>query len=458
MDVVLLSRIQFALTIGFHYLFPPLSIGLSLMIVIIEGMYMKTKNPLYKRMAKFWIKMFALVFAMGVATGIVMVFAFGNNWARYSRFVGDVFGSALAAEGIFAFFLEAGFIGIMLFGWNRVKPSIHYLSTILVTFGAHFSAVWITIANSWMQTPAGYQIIGEGEKARAVVTNWWQMILNPSAMDRLVHVMLGCWLTGAFIVLSVCAYYLLKKRHLDFAQTGMKLGLIASSVLVILQLISADMTARGVAKNQPEKLAAMEGVYQTKTHTPLYLFGHVNSKQEKVSGVSIPGLLSFLIYRTPKTAVKGLDQFPKEDWPNVPVVFQGYHLMIAMWGLMFFFTGLGLIHWIRGSLWNAKWTLRGLTISILFPYIANQAGWFTAEVGRQPWIVYRLLRTVDGVSTNINGGQVLGSILMFIVIYSFLFTLFIYLLNHKIMEGPDDEGEASSEFVYSNPYGIEEKS
>lgn len=452
MDVVFLSRVQFALTIGFHYLFPPLSIGLSLMLVIMEGLYLKTKNPLYKKLTQFWTKIFALSFALGVASGIVMVFAFGNNWARYSEFVGDVFGSALAAEGIFAFFLEAGFLGLMLFGWNRVRPSIHYLSTVLVSVGAHFSAVWITIANSWMQTPAGFKVIGEGSQARAVVTDWLEMIFNPSSMDRLIHVILGCWLTGAFIVISVSGYYLLKKRHLEFAKAGMKLGLIVGSIMVMLQLFSADDTARGVAKNQPEKLAAIEGVFQTKAKTPLYLFGWVDKKEKKVHGIKIPGLLSLLTYRNIDTPVPGLNNFDEGDWPNVQFVFQAYHLMIAMWGLMFLSALLGFVFWIRKTLWDGKWVLRLLTISVAFPYIANQAGWFTAEVGRQPWIVYRLLRTFEGVSRSINGGQVLGSILMFIVIYSFLLTLFIYLLNHKIMEGPPDETKLSADKVFSDRY------
>jgi len=450
MDVVLLSRIQFALTIAFHYLFPPLSIGVSLMLVIMEGMYLKTKKPIYKKLTKFWMKIFALTFAMGVATGIVMAFAFGNNWARYSRYVGDVFGSALAAEGIFAFFLEAGFLGLMLFGWNKVKPGVHYMATILVSLGAHFSAVWITIANSWMQTPAGFKIVGEGQEARAVVTDWWAMILNPSAIDRLVHVILGCWLTGSFIVVSVSAYYILKNRHNDFARIGMKLGLSMSALFVILQLVSADSTARGVAENQPEKLAALEGVYKTEEYTPLYLFGFVDPVKQKVYGVKVPGLLSLLVYRNFKQPVTGLDQFDPNDWPNIPYVFQTYHLMIAMWGLMFLVTFFGMVFWKRKSLWNAKWTLRAMVISILFPYIANQSGWFTAEMGRQPWIVYHLLRTVDGVSASIRGNQVLGSILMFIVIYAFLFTLFIYLLNHKIMDGPPGDDEEDREKLFSD--------
>ena len=455
MDTLFLSRVQFALTVGFHYLYPPLSIGLSLVIVIIEGIYLKTKDLRLKKMAQFWIKIFALTFALGVATGLVQVFSFGNNWARYSRFVGDVFGSALAAEGIFAFFLEAGFIGLMLFGWNRVGPKLHYLSTICVAIGAHFSAIWIVAANSWMQTPAGFKIIGEGEKARAVITHFWEVIFNPSFLSRLTHVIIGCWLTGSFIVISVCAYYLLKKRHLSFALHGMKLGLILSLILVLLQLISADNSARGVAFHQPEKLAAMEGIYQTKPYTPMNLIGYVDPKTEKVYSLRIPGLLSFLIFHQPSKPVLGLDQFPKEDWPNVSVVFQSYHIMIYMWVAMFLAVLCGCFLWWRKAFEKSKWILSFLVLSVLFPYVANQTGWMTAEIGRQPWIVYRLLRTAQGVSHSIHAEQVLGSIIMFIVIYLLLFSLFLFLLNRKIQLGPEGESEADLErddVIYRDPY------
>ncbi len=292
MDVVSLSRIQFALTSGFHYIYPPLSIGLGLMLVIFEGMYLKTKKQLYKEITKFWVKIFALTFALGVATGLVQLFGFGTNWAQYSRFVGDVFGSALGAEGVFAFFLEAGFLGLMLFGWDRVSAKIHYFSTICVAAGAHFSAIWIVVANSWMQTPAGFKIIGEGTKTKAVVTDFWAMVFNPSSVDRLTHVILGCWLSGIFLLLSVTAYYYLKKQHMDFARATMKIGLCAAAVVLVLQLISADITARGVAFNQPSKLAAMEGIYQTEKATPLTLIGWVDTENQTVKGIQIPGLLS----------------------------------------------------------------------------------------------------------------------------------------------------------------------
>lgn len=453
MDVVTLSRIQFALNISFHYLFPPISIGLGLMLVIMEGIYLKTKNPIYKAMTQFWIKIFALVFAIGVATGIVQTFAFGTNWARYSKFVGDVFGSALAAEGIFAFFLEAGFLGVLLFGWDKVRPSLHYFSTICVCLGAHFSAVWIIVANSWMQTPAGFIIEGSGENSRAVITNFWEMVFNPSAMDRLIHVIIACWVTGAFFVLSVAAYYLLKNKHIDIARPMMKLGLIVASISLIMQLISGDSSARLTAKHQPAKLAAFEGTFTTRPYTPISVIGWVDMEKEKVHSISIPGGLSFLTYRDPKIPVAGLDQFPKKDWPNVAVVFQTYHLMVMLWGVMFFLAILGLFFWKRKKLEQVKWFLWLLVFSVVLPHIAQQAGWYSAEMGRQPWIVYNILRTHEGVSTNISTTQIISSLIMFICIYTLLFTLFIFLLDRKIKHGPTEYSlEPDTAELYSDPY------
>lgn len=439
MDVVTLSRIQFGLNIGFHYLFPPLSIGLGLMLVLMEGTYLWTKNPVYENMTRFWVKIFALIFAIGVATGLVQVFSFGNNWATFSRFVGDVFGSILGAEGIFAFFLESGFLAILLFGWDRVSPKVHFLSTILVTVGAHFSGVWIVMANSWMQTPDGYKIVGEGLDRHAVITDFWKVLFNPSTIDRLTHVIIGCWLTGSFLVLSVSAYYLLKRRHLDFATKAFKMALVVASISVILQLISADSTARGVAVNQPIKLAAFEGVYTTEAPTGMYAAGVVDAKNQKIYGIPLPGLLSFLVYHNFTTPVKGLDQFPREYWPNVPVVFQTYHGMIALWGLMFLTVLLALIAWRRKKILESKWTLRLLIISVIFPELANELGWFSAEMGRQPWAVYGVMKTSEAVSRSISSGQVIASLIMFSIIYVLIFALFIFLLDQKIKQGPPDE-------------------
>lgn len=439
MDVEILARIQFALTIMFHYIYPPLSIGLGLILVIMEAIYLRTKNPFYLNMAKFWTKIFALTFALGVATGIVMEFEFGTNWSTYSRYVGDVFGSALAAEGVFAFFLESGFLAILLFGWDRVGPKMHFFSSLMVCLGAHFSAVWIIVANSWMQTPAGFHVVGEGVFARAEITDFWAMVFNPSSVDRLVHAVIGAWLAGAFMVISISAYYLLKKRHIDFARSSLKIGLCVGLCACVLQLFSGDSSAKGVAVNQPAKLAALEGIFHTDTHVPLTLFGIVNTKEQRVDySLAIPELLSLLSFHDASAEIKGLDQVPRADWPNVAVVFQTYHLMIAMWSIMFTLSLLSFYLWYKGTLFTNKWVLRALVFSVFCPQIANQAGWVTAEMGRYPWIVYGLLRISQGLSKIVTANQVLGSLIMFTFLYLLLFIVFIYLLNEKIKHGPED--------------------
>ncbi|MEI7941074.1 MAG: cytochrome ubiquinol oxidase subunit I [Verrucomicrobiota bacterium] len=438
MDVLLLSRIQFALTSAFHYLYPPLSIGLGIMLVIIEGLWLKNRNPLYHQMARFWTRVFALTFAIGVATGIVLEFEFGTNWATYSRYVGDVFGSALAAEGIFAFFLESGFLAVLLFGWDRVGPKVHFLATCMVCLGAHFSAIWIVVANSWMQTPAGFHIVGEGLKARAEITDFWQMVFNPSSMDRLLHVLCGAWQAGAFLVVSVSAWYLLKKRHEEFARASLRVGLVVGMAASLLQLVSGHGSAAGVAHNQPAKLAAFEGLYKTTPHAPLALFGWVDEKAEAVKGdVSIPGLLSYLVYKDASKPIQGLNEFRPEDRPPVNLSFQFYHIMVAVGFGMIVVAGLGFLYFWHGSLFEQRWLLWLLALSVLGPQIANQAGWFAAEVGRQPWLVYGLLRTPQGLSAVVKADAVLTSIVLFSLVYLLLFAVFLYLLNDKFQHGPD---------------------
>lgn len=457
MDVLFLSRIQFALNICFHYLYPPISIGLGLMLVIMEGLYLKTKDIKYKEMTSFWIKIFALTFALGVATGLVQTFAFGTNWSRYSRFVGDVFGSALAAEGVFAFFLEAGFLGILLFGWEKVGPKLHYFSTICVCLGAHFSAVWIVVASSWMQTPAGHHIVQTPTGPRAEIVDFWQMVFNPSSMDRLCHVLIACWITGAFFVISVSAYYLLKKRHLVIARPMMHIGLWFAFVMLLLQLISGDSSAQVVAKYQPAKLAAFEGIYETVPSTPISVIGWVDGENKKVHSLKIPSGLSLLTYRDLNTPVTGLDQIPRDEWPNVPLAFQTYHIMVMMWGIMFVIAILGLWHWRKRTLEHKRWLLWPMIFSVVLPHIAQQCGWISTEIGRQPWIVYKILRTSEGVSTSIVRSQVVGSIIMFILIYILLFALFLFLLDRKIKHGPEEISSRHDDRIYRDVLSTQTK-
>ncbi len=439
MDALLLGRIQFAWTIAFHYIFPPLTIGLGLILVIMEGMYLKTKKPLYHAMTRFWVRIFGLIFAIGVASGIVMEFQFGTNWATYSRFVGDVFGSALAAEGIFAFFLESGFLAILLFGWNKVSPKMHFFSTVMVSLGSIFSALWIIVANSWQQTPAGFHIVGEGLKARAEVTNFWMVVFNPSTLDRLSHVLVAAFQTGAFLVLSVSAFYLIKNRHRDFAKASIKIALVVAVCASILQLVTGHASGKEVAKYQPAKLAAYEGVYTADAPAPMHLFGWVNEKKEKVEfGVALPGMLSWLVHGNTHTPVKGLDAFKPENRPPVNIVFQTYHAMVAIGMALIGISLLGVLFWWRKTLFDKRWFLKILVVAVVLPELANQLGWMSAEIGRQPWIVYGLLRTKDALSPVVTAGQTLTSLILFTLVYILLFVLFIYLLDHKIKEGPVD--------------------
>lgn len=440
MDVEILSRIQFAFTVSFHYIYPPLSIGLGLIMVIMEGLYLRTGDKQYEQLARFWTKIFALTFGIGVATGIVMEFEFGTNWATYSRFVGDVFGSALAAEGIFAFALESGFLGVLLFGWNRVSPRVHFIATLGVWLGSMFSAVWIVVANSWQQTPAGYHIVGEGLHARAEITDFWAMVFNPSSIDRLLHVWVGAILAGAFLVMSVHAYYLLRGRYVELSQKAFRIALGVAAIFSLSQLFTGHRSADGVAENQPAKLAALEGHFDSLAAADMYVLGWVDKEKQEVTGLKIPGGLSFLLHYDFTTPVRGLNAFPEDERPTaLNAIFQFYHLMVAIGMLMIAMTLYASIQWWRGRLFRQRWLLWAFVFAVLLPNIANQVGWFAAEMGRQPWAVYGLLRTSDALSAAVTANQVLFSLILFTVIYTLLFALFIYLLHKKIKAGPESK-------------------
>jgi cytochrome bd ubiquinol oxidase subunit I len=473
MNVVSLSRLQFALTVMFHYLFPPLTIGMGVVIAYLEGCYLWTKEIVYETAAKFWTQLFAVTFAVGVATGIVMEFQFGTNWAVYSRFVGDVFGSALAAEGIFAFFLESGFLAVLVFGWDKVSPKFHFFATLMVSIGSMFSAVWIIVANSWQQTPAGHHIVQmmrDGKPwfdaaghpvMRAEVVNFWGVVFNPSSPNRLVHTMIGAYIMGAFFIMSISAYFILRRRHEDFARRSFSGALLFATVFSLAQLISGDANAKMVAHNQPAKLAAFEGKFQTGPGD-LSVMGFPDETAKKTRfEIAIPGLLSFLLYGDSHAPVTGLDRVPREYWPPVPIAFMAYHAMI---GIGTFFIGITLLATffrLRGTLFQKRWLLWIFVGSVLLAAAANQTGWMAAEVGRQPWVVhprvqldsagnflldshgllvYHLeegLLTSKAVSEAVDAGQVLGSIIMFGVIYLLLLAVWIVVLNHKIHKGPE---------------------
>ncbi|WP_339833725.1 cytochrome ubiquinol oxidase subunit I [uncultured Flavobacterium sp.] len=448
MDVEILARIQFAFTIAFHYIYPPLSIGIGLIMVIMEGLYLKTGNKEYEVLTRFWLKIFAITFGIGVATGIIMEFEFGTNWAVYSKYVGDIFGSALAAEGLFAFGLESTFLGILIFGWNRVSPKVHFISTIGVFLGSMFSAVWIVVANSWQQTPAGYHIVGEGLSARAEVTDFWAMVFNPSSVDRIIHVWQGAFLAGAFLVLSVHAYYTRKGRYVELSKKAFKIALVVATLVSFTQLLSGHSSADGVAVNQPAKLAAMEGHYEKSAPADLYLLGWVNNENQKVTGLGLPGGLSFLVHQDFQAPITGLNAFPEEDRPGqVNAVFQFYHIMISIGMFLIAITFYASFLWWRGKLFENKWLMWIFSFSVILPQIANQAGWFAAEMGRQPWIVYGHLRTSQGFSQEVSANQIVFSLVMFTVVYSLLLILFLYSLNKKIKHGPYDEAVNPLEII-----------
>jgi cytochrome d ubiquinol oxidase subunit I len=515
MDAEVLSRIQFALTISFHFLFPPMTIGLGLMLIVMQGLRLWTGKQLYHDMARFWTRVFGLIFAIGVATGIPMEFQFGTNWARYARFVGDIFGSPLAIEGIYAFFLESGFLALLLFGWHKIGPRMHFFSTCMVALGALFSATWILVANSWMQTPDGYHLVREvkvvaggkqypmsadlgGESftirevplptdyvvtaedvphVRAVIDDFRAVILNRSTLDRLSHTVLACWMTGSFLVVAVSSWWLLRGRHVESARASLKIGIVVATTACLLQMVAADSTARGVSRNQPTKLAALEGLSASRTEAPMGIVGAVRWKRDaegrivgvEESAIRVPGMLSILVsgnflhpVEASETEVKGLAELPSDEflrhrhpgasdaelarlrpryWPNVPVVFQTYHLMISLGVVLVGVALLACVLWRTGKLWDTKSRLvrAFLWLLVLTPVlaeIATQAGWFTAEMGRQPWVVYEVLKTSDAASAVLKPPQVLGSILLFSVIYLLLAILFFSLLIRMIQEGP----------------------
>jgi cytochrome d ubiquinol oxidase subunit I len=446
MDSVFLARLQFGLTAGFHYIFPPISIGLGLLLVVLEGMYLKTRDEAYRQATRFWVKIFALVFAIGVATGIVMEFEFGTNWSAYSRYVGDVFGSALAAEGIFAFFLESGFLAVLLFGWDKVSAGWHFFSTVMVCLGAHFSAIWIVVANSWQQTPAGHHVVTDAhDKLRAEIVSFWDVVFNPSTFDRITHTYMGAWQAGAFLMLSVGAYYLLRGRHQRFGRISIKVALPLAVVASLGQLATGHSSAHGVARNQPVKLAAMEGHYARSGPADLYVLGWVDEENETVTGLKIPGGLSWMVHFDASASVPGLKAVEKKDRPPVTWVFQTYHAMVA---LGMFLIGLSLLAsfyaW-RRKLFETRWLLWVLVFAVLAPQLANQLGWFTAEWGRQPWIVQDLLRTSEAVSPGVTTAEIIFSLVIFVLIYVALFLLFVYLLNSKIQHGPEAPSDADED-------------
>lgn len=459
-DPVLLGRIQFALTAAYHFLFVPITIGLGLIVAIFETRYYRSRTEENAAHARFWVKLFTVTFALGVATGITMEFSFGTNWADYSRFVGDIFGAPLAAEALLAFFLESVFLGILLFGREKIKPKLYLASAWLVWLGSCLSALWIIIANSWQQTPAGAELSADG--SRAVITDFLAAAFNPSTLVRYSHVVVGLLIMGAFATMAIAAWYLLKKKHAGFAMKAMRTGSAVAIVVSCLMIVTAHSSAVTVAEEQPTKLAMMEGMYDSEV-PPLYAFGWVDEEtQEVISPFAIPGGTSFLATGTWDTEYEGLnelaqtDQYAGLDPESLPVnfVFQSYHLMVAMYGLIMITAILALIFTFRhGRIEKMRWLQRLCLISPLFPIIAIEAGWFTAEIGRQPWVVYPSttgpdgvsLLTADGASKSVSSPELLVTMVLFVLIYLVLIIAWARIVGRIVGRGPVDSGLAAVE-------------
>ena len=449
-DVAFLSRLQFTLTVAFHFVFVPLSIGLGLITAIAETRHYRSKKPEDGVAARFWLKIFTTTFAIGVATGITMEFSFGTNWADYSRFVGDIFGAPLAAEALFAFFLESVFLGVLLFGRGKVSPKFYCISSWLVWGGSCLSALWILIANSWMQTPAGAELAEDGSKA--VLTDFLGAAFNPSTGNRYFHTVMAALVIGGLIAIAVASYYTLKKKHSGFAEKTLKTGLAVTIVATCALFVSAHATAVGVWEEQPTKLAAMEGQYEDEV-PPLYFFGWVDENGQQVYGPNLPGFTSFLATFTFDTEYPGLnslsqtEEYGAMDPSDVPVnaIFQTYHLMVAVSGILALLILLLIIGLATKKFGQWKWLQKLLVISPIFPFAAIEAGWFTAELGRQPWVVYPSATGPDGVelltnvaaSKSVTAPELLLTIVLFCAVYLLLFVAWIRLTGKFIKDGPE---------------------
>ncbi|MDP8940755.1 MAG: cytochrome ubiquinol oxidase subunit I [Actinomycetota bacterium] len=439
-DALMLSRLQFAFTITYHYLFPQLTMGLALLVFVLKTIYMRNRNEVYNRAARFWGKIFAVTFIMGVVTGIPMEFQFGTNWAAFSAFAGDIIAQTLAMEGAFAFFLESAFVGVFLFGERRFGQRVHWFSSLMVFLGTWASGYFIVTSNAWMQHPVGFERTADG----VVLNDYWAVLTNSWMWAQYAHTMGGAVVTGSFVMAGLGAYYLLAREHEEHGRVFVTLGVIVGVIASLWQLFpSGHLSSEQVAEHQPVTLAAMEGHFRTERQAGLVFIGQPDMENLRIDNpIVLPGALSILVYGSPQAEVRGLQDFPREDWPdNIPLLYYSYHVMVGLGTIFIGIMTLAAFLLWRRRLFESRWMLWVLMLATPFPFIANTAGWFTAELGRQPWIAYGLLRTEDGVSPLISSGNVLFTIIGFAGMYLLIGLLYFVLMVRDVAHGPESEDE-----------------
>lgn len=435
-SALLVHRLHFAFTATFHYLFPQLTMGLALLIVVLKTIGLMRNDATYSESARFWGRIFGVNFVLGVVTGIPLEFQFGTNWSHFSHVAGGVIGQTLAMEGMFAFFLESAFLGLFLYGEKRLSPRAHWLSAVAVFVGSWLSGYFIIATDAFMQHPTGYYQAADGTMQ---LSSFWAFVLNPWAGWQYAHNMSGSVITGAFVMAAVGAFYLLSGRWTEHGRIFLKAGVIVGCLFSILQIFpTGDKQGKLVADFQPVTLAAMEGLYEGQTKAPLVILGQPNDEQRKIDNpLEVPGMLSMLTYKRWSAHVRGLDAFPRENWPgNIPLLYYSYHIMVGLGTIFVAVMGVAALLLWRGWLFKSKWMLWLLMLSAPFPYIANTAGWVTAEIGRQPWLVYGLMRTRDGYSKAVSAGNGMFTLLGFMGIYTVLSILFLFLVRREIEAGP----------------------
>jgi cytochrome d ubiquinol oxidase subunit I len=435
-EALAVHRLHFAFTVTFHYLFPQLTMGLALLIVILKTIALKGGDERYNDAARFWGKIFAINFAVGVVTGIPMEFQFGTNWSEFSRTTGSVIGQSLAMEGVFSFFLESSFLGLFLFGERRLGAVGHWLAAVLVFVGSWLSGFFIIVTDAWMQHPVGHEILPGGQIA---LKSFWAFLLNPWGLWQYAHNMNGAVLTGCFVMAGVGAFYLVTRQHQEQAKLFVRVGVIVGAIASVTQLFpTGDRQGKMLAEHQPVTLAAMEGLFRSEEGAPVALIGQPDVERRRLDNpILVPRMLSFLTYQRWEARVQGLEEFPAENWPdNIEILYYAYHIMVGL-GTFFIaiFLTAAFLLW-RRQLYDSRWMLWILMLSVPFPYIANTAGWITAEVGRQPWLVYGLMRTLEGYSTNVSAGNGLFTLIGFMGLYTVLGILFLFLMRRELEHGP----------------------